>query len=108
MTNLDKLTTDATRAKNDALAACAAVSDLGTANLDATFFRLAKGQRSERIVAAFRAAGLSASATRWLGRGVMVQPPGTGQGNKRYAANQALYKALAAAGWPVTPYYQMD
>jgi hypothetical protein len=82
--------------------------DNGTCNLDATFYRLGKGQRAQPIVDAFRAAGLSASPTRWIGRGVMVQPPGMGQANKRHAANQALYNSLHAAGWPVTPYYQMD
>lgn len=108
MTDFSKLTADARTAKQVALIACQATDDGGTANLDATFFPIEKGQRSAGIVAALRAAGLQASEARWLGRGVMVQPPGVGQGNKRYVSNQALYRSLAASGWPVTPYYQMD
>lgn len=108
MTDYDKLAADARTAKQVALIACQASDDGGSANLDATFYPLEKGQRSARVVAAFRAAGLQASETRWIGRGVMVQPPGTGQGNKRYASNQALHRSLSASGWSVVPYCQMD
>lgn len=108
MIDFDKLTADARTAKQVALIACQATDDGGTANLDATFFPLEKGQRAERVVAALAVAGLSAYQTRWFGRGVMVQPPGEGQGNKRYASNQALFRSLTASGWSVSPYYQMD
>lgn len=108
MVNLDQLTQDAKLAKLLGEAACHVAVDNGTCNLDATFFRLQKGERAAPIVQALRAAGLSASETRWLGRGLMVQPPGTGQANKRHAANEAMYESLQRAGWPVLPYYQMD
>jgi hypothetical protein len=108
LVDVDKLTTDAKLARLLAEAADAVTVDNGSCNLDATFFSLAKGQRAEPIVRAFAAAGLSASATRWIGRGVMVQPPGSGQANRRHAANQALRESLGRSGWPVTCYYQMD
>lgn len=106
--DLSKLTADALTARAAAVAACNASDDGGSANLDATFFPLEKGQKAQPVADAFKRAGLSASEARWLGRGVMVQPPGTGQGNKRHASNQALHRSLSAAGWPVVPYHQMD
>jgi hypothetical protein len=106
--NTDKLYSDAKVARLLAEAANIVAVDNGSANLDATFFRLTKGQRADAVVKAFRSAGLSADPTRWIGRGVMVQPPGTGQAGKRHAANQALYESLQRSGWPVTPFYQMD
>lgn len=106
--DFDKLKQDARVAKLLAEATDAVTVDNGTANLDATFYSLGKGERAEPILRAFQAAGLQANATRWLGRGVMVQPPGGGQANRRHAANQALYQSLRGAGWPVSPFYQMD
>lgn len=106
--NLERLTIDARVAKELALTAAALSEDGGSCNLDGTFLMLEKGQRSGPVVAALNAAGLAASATRWLGRGVMVSPPGAGQANKRYASNQALFKQMDAAGWRVVPYCQMD
>lgn len=106
--NLEKLTIDAKVARLLAEAADQVTVDNGTCNLDATFYRLEKGERAAPIIAAFRSAGLRASPTRWIGRGVMVQPPSLGQANKRHAANEALYSTLSGAGWPVCPYYQMD
>lgn len=103
-----KLTTDAKLARLLGEAACHVTVDNGSCNLDATFYRLDKGERAEPIAAAFRAAGLQASPTRWLGRGVMVQPPGVGQANKRHAANEAMCQSLQRAGWPVCGFYQMD
>lgn len=104
----DKLTQDAKLARMLAEATELVTVDNGSCNLDATFFSLAKGERAEPVLRALALAGVSASQTRWLGRGVLIQPPGGGQANKRYAANQALYQSLQRAGWPVTPYYQMD
>lgn len=102
------LTQAAKVAKLLAEATAAVTVDNGTCNLDATFYPLQKGERAGPILAALRAAGLTAYPTRWIGRGVMVQPPGQGQGNKRYAANQALHMSLSGAGWPVLAYHQMD
>lgn len=103
-----KLSADARAARTKAEAAAEAAADDGSANLDALFFPLNSGERAGPIVSAFTSAGLSASQCRWIGRGVMVTPPGCGQAGKRYASNQALYTELKAAGWPVLPYYQMD
>lgn len=108
MVNLEQLTKDAALARSLAEAAETLTVDNGTANLDATFLRLQTGQRAEPVIAAFRAAGLSAGQTRWIGRGVMISPPGGGQANKRHAANEAMFESLRGAGWPVVPYYQMD
>lgn len=105
---LDKLTQDAKLARLLAEATNAVTVDNGTCNLDATWFPLEKGQRSGPVVAALQAAGLQAGQTRWLGRGVMVQPPGGGQANQRAATNEALCDSLRRAGWPVLAYYQMD
>jgi hypothetical protein len=108
MFNADQLLQDAKVARLLAESTAAASDDSGTCNLDATFFSLRKGERTEPVVRALRAAGLQADPHRWFGRGVMVQPPGAGQANKRHAANQALCESLSRAGWPVAPYYQMD
>lgn len=105
---LTSLTRDATLARALAEAACGLTVDNGSCNLDATFYLLRRAERAAPVVAALQAAGLSASETRWLGRGVMIQPPGAGQANKRHAANEALCESLRGAGWPVTAYYQMD
>lgn len=104
----EKLTADARAAVTKAQVACVAADDGGSCNLDATVLHLPKGQRAGPVIVALRAAGLSCDVTRWLGRGVMVSPPGTGQAGKRYASNQAFYQHMRAAGWPVCPYNQMD
>lgn len=108
MVNLKKLSSDAKLARLLGEAAGIVAVDTGSCNLDATFLRLDKGERSEPVVSTLRAAGLQASATRWIGRGVMIQPPSNGQAGKRYAANEAMYESLNRTGWPVTPFYQMD
>jgi hypothetical protein len=108
MVNIEKLTLDAKLARMLGEAAGIVAVDNGSCNLDATFLRLEKGERAAPVVSALRAAGLSASDTRWLGRGVMIQPPCDGQAGKRYAANEAMYESLKRTGWPVTPFYQMD
>ncbi|HEU4770640.1 MAG TPA: hypothetical protein VFS68_00665, partial [Candidatus Udaeobacter sp.] len=82
--------------------------DGGTCNLDGTFLPLEKGQRAGKILAAIKNAGLSAQTTKWIGRGIMIAPPGDGQANKRYASNEALIGSLRRSGWPVLTYYQMD
>lgn len=106
--DLIKLTTDAKAAREAAQAACDASEDGGTCNLDSTVLRLAKGQHAAPVIKALAAGGLSATTTQWLGRGLMMAPPGCGQAGKRHASNEALYKSLSAAGWNVSPYYQMD
>lgn len=105
---LSKLTQDAKLARMLAEATDRVTVDNGSCNMDATFFPLGKGERSGPVVSALCAAGLHAGPTRWIGRGVMVQPPTTGQANKRHASNQALCESLKRAGWPVLSYYQMD
>lgn len=106
--DLEKLTKDCIAAKNAAIAAASQVDDGGSCNLDSTFLALEKGVRATRIVGAITAAGLRAYPADWHGRGIMITSPVAAQAYKRYAANTALADSLRAAGWPVTPYYQMD
>lgn len=106
--NTDKLAQDAKLARLLAEATDAVTVDNGSCNLDATFYRLTRGERAAPVIEAFQRAGLSADQTRWIGRGVMVQPPTTGIAQRRHAANQALYESLERAGWPVTPFYHLD
>ena len=106
--NLEKLTSDVRMAKAAGVLASITATDGGSANLDSAFLALAKGQRTAPVCAAIEAGGLSCSPSRWLGRGVMIAPPGFGQADKRYAANQAVVKDLRNAGWSVVPYCQMD
>lgn len=105
---LVSLTRDARLARALAEAACGLTVDNGSCNHDATFYLLRKFERAGPVVDALRAAGLSANTAQWFGRGVMIQPPGSGQANKRHAANEALCESLRGAGWPVTAYHQMD
>lgn len=106
--DLEQLKSDCRQARALALAACEAAEDGGSCNLDATFLQLEKGERSQPIVKAMLSAGLRGSTTKWIGRGILISPPGSGQAGKRYASNEALYASLNAAGWPVLAYYQMD
>lgn len=106
--NAEKLIADAKVARVLAEAASSVAADNGSCNLDGTFLPLAKGQRAEPLRKALAAAGLSARQTRWIGRGLMISPPGAGQAGKRYAANEALYQSLQRSGWPVCPFYQAD
>lgn len=106
--DLNQLTEDCMAARAPAISACGQSDDGGSANLDATFLPLPKGARAQLVIEAIQRAGLSASASKWLGRGVMIQPPGDGQGAKRYASNQALKSSLSEAGWDCFVYYQMD
>ena len=106
--DFDKLTRDACQASRMAHIAAAATDDGGTCNQDAAFFPMQKGQRSAPCIEALRKAGLSAYASRWIGRGIMVYPPAAGQANKRAAANEAFTKSMSDSGWNVLPYYQTD
>lgn len=106
--NAYKLTQDAKLARMLAEATNLVTVDSGTCNLDATFLPLEKGEHAKPVVRALNDAGLSASETRWIGRGVLIQPPGMGQANKRHATNEALCESLKRSGWPVLTYYQMD
>lgn len=104
----EKLTRDCITARALAIKASTENDDGGTCNIDGTFLTLEKGQRAEKILVAIKNAGLSANITRWIGRGIMINPPGEGQANKRYASNEALMSSLKSAGWRVLGYYQMD
>lgn len=106
--NLEKLANDAKVARLLAEATAAVTVDNGTCNLDSTVLRLEKGQRCKPVIEALQAGGLSGYETQWLGRGIMISPPGDGNANRRHASNEAIYESLKRAGWRVTPYYQMD
>lgn len=106
--DLAKLTKDAEKARRLAEEAASRATDGGSCNLDSTFFCLKKGERASGVVAAIKAAGLNAFATRWIGRGVMICPPGGGQAGIRYTSNEVLCRHLRESGWPVLFYCQMD
>lgn len=103
--DLEKLTQDCIRARSSAIQSGLSAGDGGSANLDAAFLPIGKGVRSAKVVDAVMRGGLRAHATTWIGRGVMIQPPGDGQAGRRYAANEALISSLASAGWGVIGYY---
>lgn len=105
---IQKLTDDCKMARNAALKSIVELSDGGTCNLDSTFLRIEKGVPTKKVLDAVVKSGLSAYPSRWLGRGIMISPPGTGQANRRMASNEALLHSLKNAGWPVSPFYQMD
>ena len=106
--DLAQLTYDCRTAAHEARVAADGVSDGGSANLDSTFLCLPKGVRSARIVHAIAASGLSARPSRWLGRGIFIDAPARGQGDKRATATEALSRSLKDAGWDVLTYHQMD
>lgn len=109
MTDLARLASDIEFAKTIAETSTANLKDDGACNLDSTFFRLKKGERSGPIVLAFARNGVHASVGRWIGmRGVFLSPPGSGCANRRHAANEAFLDALKVHGWPVLGYYQLD
>lgn len=108
MMDYAKLTADARAARDVAQAVADASDDGGTCNLDACAFHVARGERTKPLASALQAAGLSVWETKWLGRCVMVSPPGGGQGNKRARSNEAFIKHMRAAGWEPTGYYQID
>ncbi|ARP86272.1 hypothetical protein [Bordetella genomosp. 9] len=106
--DFQKLTQDAKVARVKAEAASVAIEDGGTCNLDAAFFPLKRYESGTKLVDALRAAGLSAGVSRWLGRGVMVSPPGYGQADKRATANKTFIDHMRSCGYNVIGYYQMD
>ncbi len=108
MRDFAKLTADARAARDAAIAAADASKDGGTCNLDACAFHLEKREPARQLVAALQAAGLSVYETKWLGRCVMVSPPGDGQADKRAKSNEAFIKHMRAAGWALAGYYQID
>lgn len=108
MIDCSKLENDAVIAKIEAESVASGVPDVGSCNLDSTFFPFSKGQRSAPVVSAFKIAGLQAHATRWIGRGVMVSPPTDGCANRRHEANEVFIHVLKKAGWPVIGYYHLD
>lgn len=105
---IQKLTADCETAKRVALRAIVELEDGGTCNLDSTFLAIEKGVPTKTVLDAVTSSGLMARPSKWLGRGVMISPPGTGQAKRRMASNEALLDSLKSAGWPVSPFYQMD
>lgn len=106
--DLVKLKADCEAARVLAMAAAAKSDDGGTANLDSTFLPLPKGVRFKPVMAAVQSAGLAATLTHWMGRGLFISACSGGQGNRNYEANEALSESLRSAGWGVITYYQMD
>ena len=83
-------------------AAEAQPDDGGTANLDHVYLYGLKRMKAETL----KAAGID--CTKWAPGEFHLRTPFAGQGNRRYAGVQAMYKSLIADGVQCSVYYQMD
>lgn len=84
------------------------IEDGGTCNFDAPMIRLYRWKKDE-IDDAICGAGLRYIEHKSYGTKAYVICGGTqGQGNRRTAMAEAMYKSLEAAGYDVFMYYQMD
>lgn len=82
--------------------------DGGTCNFDAATLYL-KGWNSKKIQQAAKAAGVGCSEWNlWGSKSWVFALSGTGQGDARTAAAEAMRDHLKAAGYETGMYYQMD
>jgi hypothetical protein len=87
-------------------AAEAAPDDGGSANLDRVYVRV--GLLRESTLDKAGIAGWMQAATTYHSRAFHLSAPFAGQGNRRYAGVQAMYKSLKAEGVECGVWYQMD
>lgn len=83
-------------------AADAQPDDAGTANLDHVYLYDLKRVKLETLMAA------GIDCTKWAPGEFHLRAPFAGQGNRRYAGVQAMFKSLQADGVKCSVYYQMD
>ncbi|MBA4359295.1 MAG: hypothetical protein C0411_00970 [Pseudomonas sp.] len=88
------------------LAAAAAHDDGGSANLDRVYIRV--GLLREKTLQNAGFEGWMQSATTYHARAFHLSAPFSGQGNRRYAGVQAMYKSLQAEGVDCGVWYQVD
>ena len=87
-------------------AADAAPDDGGSANLDRVYIRV--GLLREGTLDKAGIVGWMQAATTYHARAFHLGAPFDGQGNRRYAGVQAMYKSLKAEGVECGVWYQMD
>ncbi|RVD77069.1 hypothetical protein [Pseudomonas koreensis] len=87
-------------------AAEAAPDDGGSANLDRVYVRV--GLLREATIEKAGILGWMQAATTYHSRAFHLSAPFGGQGNRRYAGVQAMYKSLKAEGVDCGVWYQMD
>ena len=87
-------------------AAKAAPDDGGSANLDRVYLRV--GLLREKTLHDAGLQGWMQSASTYHARAFHLSAPFDGQGNRRYAGVQAMYKSLTAEGIDCGVWYQMD
>ena len=87
-------------------AADASPDDGGSANLDRVYIRV--GLLRESTLDKAGITGWMQAATNCRIRAFHLSAPFGGQGNRRYAGVQAMYKSLKAEGVDCGVWYQMD
>jgi hypothetical protein len=87
-------------------AAEAAPDDGGSANLDRVYIRV--GLLRESTMEKAGITGWMQAATTYHARAFHLSAPFGGQGNRRYAGVQAMYKSLQSEGVDCGVWYQMD
>ncbi|WP_082061125.1 hypothetical protein [Pseudomonas sp. MRSN 12121] len=87
-------------------ASAAAPDDGGSANLDRVYVRV--GLLREKTLKAAGIEGWMQSASTYHARAFHLGAPFPGQGNRRYAGVQAMYKSLQADGVDCGVWYQVD
>lgn len=87
-------------------AADATPDDGGSANLDRIYMRV--GILREGTLDKAGITGWMQAATTYHARAFHLSTPFSGQGNRRYAGVQAMYKSLKADGVDCGVWYQMD
>lgn len=104
---LPELTAAVARAIEAGKAAAEAVpDDGGSANLDRVYVRV--GRLQEKTIDKAGITGWMQRATTYHARAFHLSTPFSGQGNRRYAGVQAMYKSLKAEGIDCGVWYQMD
>lgn len=88
------------------VAAAAAPDDGGSANLDRVYLRVGLLREKTLHDAGFQ--GWMQAASTYHARAFHISAPFDGQGNRRYAGVQAMYKSLTADGVDCGVWYQMD
>lgn len=107
MDKYEKLTEDLRAAWGAAKLERASLDDGGTCNFDSPAIALS-GYSASKLQEAILQAGFRSYKWRIFGKTFYVVSTGCGQGNRRTAVAEAVYRFLQAKGYDVTMYYQMD
>lgn len=103
-----KLISDLRESNKAAKAAAEAVSDGGSANLDAVFLSIPR-QQEIKVLKAIQEAGLYCRGKReWIGKGYMITPSCDGMANKREKAVTVMVEQMRERGWDVIAFRMVD